>query len=161
WPLASSTKSARPSPRRSSFTPLAGSSSKDAAFFSSRHCDQVAWSRRWNVFPSDLIFTSPASKQQMVQTRQPHRLAAGKWLGMLDPDHLAPEPGAIADRVNHSRLSGRLVVHQLRSIAPDGLILRLELVGNVDQQAGTLDDSQVHAEVVENSRRMERHPGDV
>jgi len=72
----------------------------------------------------------------MVQTRQPHRLAAGKWLGVLDPDHVAPEPGSIADRVNHSRLSGRLVVHQLRSIAPEGLALRFELVGNVNQQAG-------------------------
>src|SRR5271166_6614022 len=97
----------------------------------------------------------------MVQTRQPHRLAAGKWLGVLDPDHVAPEPGSIADRVNHSRLSGRLVVHQLRSIAPEGLALRFELVGNVNQQAGPLNDPQVDAEIVKDPRWVKRGPGDV
>ena len=38
----------------------------------------------------------------MVQAGQPHRLAAGEGLGVEDADQVAPEPGAVADRVDHA-----------------------------------------------------------
>ena len=61
-----------------------------------------------------------SSEQKLVQTSQPHRLAAGEGLGVEDAHDVAPEPRAVADRVDHAGPPGGLVVDELRADSTAG-----------------------------------------
>ena len=88
----------------------------------------------------------------MLETRQPDRLAAGERLGMADADGVAPEPGPVADRVDHARLPLGLVINELRAVAAQGRDLGVELIGDVDQEVRAFYDLQVDAEVIQDPR---------
>src|SRR5262245_12847 len=88
------------------------------------------------------------SEQEVVEPSQPDRLAAGERLGVPDAEAMPPVSGPVTDRLDNSRLAFGLVVHQLRAIAAQRSDLALQLVRNVDDQAGPLNDPQVDAEIV-------------
>ena len=95
----------------------------------------------------------------MLETRQPDRLAAGKGLGMADADGVAPEPGPVADRVDHARLPLGLVINELRAVAAQGRDLGVELIGDVDQEVRAFYDLQVDAEVIQDPAGWNGVPG--
>src|SRR5690242_4921657 len=80
------------------------------------------------------------SEQEIAEPAQPDRLAAGERLAVADADEMPPVAGPVTDRLDDTGLALGLVVHQLRSVAAQGRDLGIELVGDVDDQAGPLDD---------------------
>src|SRR5689334_20296815 len=95
------------------------------------------------------------SEEQMIEAAQPDGLPAGEGFGVSDAGHVAPEAGAVADRVDDAGRALGLVVDELRAIAAERGDLGVELVGDVEHEARALDDLEVDAEIIEDSRGME------
>jgi hypothetical protein len=97
----------------------------------------------------------------MIEPREADWLAARERLGMAHSDQLPPESVAIAHLVDHAWLALRLVVDELRAETLHGRQLGFELLGNIDDEARALDDSQVNTEIVKDTGRMKRFAGNV
>src|SRR5262245_54910264 len=97
----------------------------------------------------------------MLKTAQSDGLAACERLRVPHAGRVTPAAGAVATRFDHAGDTLGLIVDELRAIAAQRGDLRLELRGDVDHDTRTLDDPQVHAEVVQDPRRMEWRPGNI
>ena len=142
--LACSQKNAERFPTQSRFMPKAVSSLTADAFESQTDRDGPLWG------------TQTTSQQQLIETRQTDRFSTRKWLRMADSSQLAPIPCPVTDRLDHSGPSLGLVVDQLRSVTTQRRHFGIELVGNVHDQAGTFDNSQVDTEVIQDPGRVKR-----
>ena len=88
------------------------------------------------------------------------RLAAGEGLGVSDAGEVAPEGVRSQTESMTPGLPGAgfppVASHSMRRRD-----LGVELVGDIEQQARAFDDPEGDAEVIKDTCRVERHPGDI
>src|SRR5438105_3630201 len=106
--------------------------------------------------PGELRAVAHRRLLQILQTREPYRLATVKRLAIRGPDRPAPKGRLIAQAVDEC---GRLLWpagDELAAITLDGGPLLLPIGTDVEHEVGVLDLAQMNAPVVKNPLRMMR-----
>jgi hypothetical protein len=95
------------------------------------------------------------SEQQLVEPAEADRFAAGERLAVAHANQLSPKSRPVANGFNNAGPALGLIIHQLRLKASQRRDLGIELVGNIQDDAGAFDNPKVDAEIVQNASRVE------
>ena len=98
---------------------------------------------------------------QVSQGSQANGFAAGKGFGRQDAGHDTPVSITIKHAVDHTWMTGGLIGYKLTLIGFEHFAFKVGESGNVKEDAGSFDDSQMHAEIVEDTCRVKRLAGHV